>query len=64
MKKVEALRVKRGMSRAELAAQLGTTNDALRAWMTGRTVWRKETVAKLRAFLERICYGFNKPFGQ
>jgi ribosome-binding protein aMBF1 (putative translation factor) len=40
------------MSKAELAAELGTTEDAIRAWMTGRTVRRKETVAKIKTFLE------------
>jgi hypothetical protein len=37
-----------------LAAELVTTTDALPAWMTGRTVGRKETVAKIKTFLKRI----------
>jgi hypothetical protein len=41
------------MSKTELAAELDTTTDALRAWTTGRTVGRKETVAKIKAFLDR-----------
>jgi transcriptional regulator with XRE-family HTH domain len=53
MRRVEARRLKLGLSKSELAAELGTTTDALRAWLTGRTVGRKETVAKLRAFLQK-----------
>jgi DNA-binding transcriptional regulator YiaG len=52
MRRVEARRRKLGLSKAELAAELGTTKDALRAWMTGRTIGRKETVAKIKTFLE------------
>ncbi|HXM02162.1 MAG TPA: hypothetical protein VN939_06140 [Chthoniobacterales bacterium] len=40
-----------GMTKTKLAAELETTTDALRAWMTGRTVGRKERVAKLKMFL-------------
>jgi DNA-binding transcriptional regulator YiaG len=53
IKKVEAVRISYGLSKTELAAELGTTTDALRAWMTGRTVGRKETVAKIKDFLRR-----------
>ena len=50
---VEALRLLCGISKGDLAAELRTTTDALRNWMTGRTVGRKETVAKIKAFLIR-----------
>jgi DNA-binding transcriptional regulator YiaG len=53
MRKVEALRVRLGMSKTELAAKLETTTDALRAWMTGRTIGQKETVAKIEAFVRQ-----------
>jgi DNA-binding transcriptional regulator YiaG len=53
MRKVESRRLKLGMSETELAAELSTTTDALRAWVTGRTVGRAETVAKIKAFLNR-----------
>jgi DNA-binding transcriptional regulator YiaG len=56
MRKVEALRLRLGISKTELAAELETTTDALRAWMTGRTIGRKETVAKIRAFLDRQSF--------
>jgi hypothetical protein len=52
MRKVEAVRLRFGMSKTALAAELETT-DALRAWMTGRTVGRKETIAKIEDFLKR-----------
>lgn len=41
------------MTKTKLAVELETTTDALRAWMTGRTVGRKETVVKIKEFLER-----------
>jgi DNA-binding transcriptional regulator YiaG len=53
MRKVEAVRLRYGISKTALASALGTTTDALRDWMTGRTVGRKETVDKIRDFLER-----------
>jgi DNA-binding transcriptional regulator YiaG len=53
MKKVEAIRVRHGMSKTELAAALGANVDGVRNWMTGRTVGRKETVAKINDFLTR-----------
>ena len=53
MRKVEAVRIRCGLTKTELAAELGTNVDGVRAWMTGRTIGRKETVHKLTAFLER-----------
>jgi ribosome-binding protein aMBF1 (putative translation factor) len=53
MQKVEARRLRLELSKAELAAELQTTPDAVRAWMTGGTVGRKETVAKINDFLKR-----------
>jgi len=53
MRRVESRRLKIGMSKTELAHKLNTTTDAVRNWMTGRTVGRKETVAKINDFLRR-----------
>jgi hypothetical protein len=53
MKKVEAVRLREGMTKTKLVAELGTTLGALRHWMSGRTVGRKETVDKIRFFIER-----------
>jgi ribosome-binding protein aMBF1 (putative translation factor) len=51
MRRVEARRLKLGPSKAELAAELGTTDDAVRAWLTGRTIGRNETVERIKRFL-------------
>jgi ribosome-binding protein aMBF1 (putative translation factor) len=53
MRKVEAVRLRSGMSKMALAAELETTTDAVRAWMTGRTIGRKETIAKIETFLKK-----------
>ena len=53
MKKVEAVRVREGMTRTELAAELGANVDGVRAWMTGRTIGRKESVDKIKTFLTK-----------
>lgn len=52
MRKVEAIRVREGWTKRTLAAEIGTNEDALRNWMTGRALGRAETVAKLNAFLK------------
>ena len=49
MRKVEAVRIRYGMTRTELGANV----HGVRAWMTGRTVGRKETVAKIKAFVKK-----------
>jgi hypothetical protein len=41
------------VKKTELAAELGTTPDSVCARMTGRTVGRKETFAKIKDFLDR-----------
>ena len=53
MRKVEAVRLRYGMTKRELAAELGANVDGVRAWMTGRTTGRKETVDKINDFLKR-----------
>jgi len=53
MRKVEAVRIRYGMTKTELAAKLGANVDGVRAWMTGRTVGRKGTVERILRFLER-----------
>jgi len=49
MRKVEAMRLRYGMTKTELGANI----EGVRAWMTGRTVGRKESVAKIQAFLKQ-----------
>jgi DNA-binding transcriptional regulator YiaG len=53
MRRVDAVRIRYGMTKTELAAELGANVDGVRAWMTGRTVGRKETVEKIKDFLKR-----------
>jgi ribosome-binding protein aMBF1 (putative translation factor) len=53
MQKVEAVRVRDGMTKTELAAELGANVDGVRAWMIGRTIGRKESVDKIKAFLTK-----------
>lgn len=54
MRKVEVVRSRYGMSTMALAAELETTTDSLRAWLTGRAVGRAATVARIKDFLKRI----------
>ena len=49
MRKVEADRIRYGMTKTELAAELGANVDGVRALMTGGTVGRKETVTLPRS---------------
>ena len=51
MRKVEAIRLRDGMSKAALAAELETTTGAIRNWMTGRAISQKQTVNKIAVFL-------------
>jgi ribosome-binding protein aMBF1 (putative translation factor) len=53
MRRVEAFRLRSGMSKTALAAELETTLGALRKWLSGQTIGRKETVAKIKDFLKR-----------
>jgi hypothetical protein len=51
MRQVEAIRLRDGMSKTALASELETTTGALRNWMTGRAIGRKETIARLQEFI-------------
>jgi ribosome-binding protein aMBF1 (putative translation factor) len=52
MRRVEKIRVREGLTKRALAAEIGTNEDALRNWVTGRAVGCKATVDKLEAFLK------------
>jgi ribosome-binding protein aMBF1 (putative translation factor) len=52
MRKVEAIRVREGLSKTALAEKNGTNKDALHNWLSGRALGRRETVEKLEAFLK------------
>jgi ribosome-binding protein aMBF1 (putative translation factor) len=51
MRNVEAVRLRYGMTKTELAAELGANVDGVSAWMSGRTIGRKETVERIKRFL-------------
>ena len=53
MRKVEAVRIRYDMTKNALAAEIGTEKTALRSWLTGEAIGRKESVAKIKDFLER-----------
>lgn len=52
MRKVEAIRVREGLTKRALASEVGTNKDALHNWISGKAIGRRETVEKLRAFLK------------
>jgi len=54
-RRVEAIRVREGLTKRALAAEIGTSEDALRNWLTGRALGRAETVALIKPQEERIC---------
>jgi hypothetical protein len=53
MNKVEAVRIRHGLTKVALAAEIGTAEVVLRGWLAGEAVGRKESVAKINDFLKR-----------
>jgi ribosome-binding protein aMBF1 (putative translation factor) len=53
MRKVEAIRLRQGMTKKAVAAEIGTVEDVLRSWLSGESVGRKESVKKITAFLAK-----------
>jgi len=51
--KVEAVRLRHGMTKKTVAAEIGTEKSALLSWLSGEAIGRKESVAKINDFLER-----------
>jgi len=54
MRKVEAVWLRYGMTKTELAVELGANVHGVSAWMTGRTIGRKENIIRIKTFLKRI----------
>jgi DNA-binding transcriptional regulator YiaG len=48
MRKVEAIRVRGDLTKQALAAEIGTNEDGLHSWLSGRSVGRAETAAKIK----------------
>jgi ribosome-binding protein aMBF1 (putative translation factor) len=53
MRKVEVTRLRQGMTKKAVAAEIGTAKDVLRSWLAGEAIGRKESVAKIKDFLKR-----------
>jgi hypothetical protein len=49
MRRVEKIRVREGLTKRALAAEIGASEDGLHSWISGRS----ETVARIKEFLER-----------
>jgi transcriptional regulator with XRE-family HTH domain len=52
MRKLERYRLREGITKRELARRLNTSEDAIHYWLSGRTIGRKATVERIKAFLE------------
>lgn len=48
MRKVEKLRVREGLTKRALAAEIGASEDGLHSWISGRSIGWQETVAKIK----------------
>ena len=53
MRKVEEVRIREGLTKRALAAEIGVSKDGLHSWLSGRSIRRQETVAKIKDFLKR-----------
>jgi DNA-binding XRE family transcriptional regulator len=53
MRKVEKIRLREGLTKRALAAEIGASEDGLHSWISGRSIGRQETVAKIKDFLKK-----------
>jgi ribosome-binding protein aMBF1 (putative translation factor) len=53
MRKIEKIRLREGLTKRALAAEIGASEDGLHSWISGRSIGRPETVAKIKDFLKR-----------
>ena len=53
MEEVEAIRLRDGMTKKAVAAEIGTTKEVLRSWLAGQSIGRAESVAKIQQFIKR-----------
>jgi transcriptional regulator with XRE-family HTH domain len=51
IKAVERIRIRDGMTNAELARGIGTGANVVSGWLNGRAIGREESVQRLKAFL-------------
>ena len=52
MQEVERIRLREGMTKSELARQLGTHPTVIQLWLNGTAIGRKASVKRIKAFLE------------
>jgi DNA-binding transcriptional regulator YiaG len=52
MQEVERIRLREGMTKTELARQLGTHLTVIQSWLNGTAIGRKASVKRIKAFLE------------
>jgi DNA-binding transcriptional regulator YiaG len=52
MQEVERIRLREGMTKTELARQLGTNLTVIQSWLNGTAIGRKASVKRIKAFLE------------
>jgi DNA-binding transcriptional regulator YiaG len=52
MQEVERIRLREGMTKTELARQLGTHLTVIQSWLNGTAIGRKASVERIKAFLE------------
>jgi transcriptional regulator with XRE-family HTH domain len=48
----QRIRLREGMTKAELARQLGTHPTVIQLWLNGTAIGRKASVKRIEAFLE------------
>jgi transcriptional regulator with XRE-family HTH domain len=56
LRRVEKIRLRHGMTKKAVAAEIGTAKDVLRSWLAGEAVGRAESVAKIKNFLAAWRY--------
>jgi hypothetical protein len=53
MATLEKIRLRDGLTLRVLAAEIGTTRDVVGEWLAEKSIGRKESVAKIKDFLQR-----------
>lgn len=52
MLEVERIRLREGMTKTELARQLGTHLTVIQSWLNGTAIGRRASAKRIKAFLE------------
>jgi hypothetical protein len=54
IRRLERVRLRESWTKRELARGLKTSEDAIHAWLSGKTIGRKTTVERIREFLRAM----------